>query len=323
MRAFLTIWRREWQDAVASAVGWRVSMWHLGLVALAALLGWPAAYTLGQAAWAPALAWWAYAEVLILSYLALAVPADTLAAPDAIRPGQWIYYGNASPWGVLCGQTAATMSAVLFWLLTAAPVLLLCLLLRPLPPDRLLTLLLFLTLLIFSLSQLGAWIGVAIESRPYRILAVDLAYLVVMLGSLIVRSAASARIAAYLGASLLGMLLKPLAWLAGRLIEGWQAAPLQNGPLLIVQPLDVTSTILNVSPRDVLAASAPGNIIGIAPTSPQATAAPGLMWNQIVFVYGGLALVAAALALAILKQWQRRYAHTTQAGQDSTQVKRA
>jgi hypothetical protein len=273
MRAFFTVTRRELSDALLSPLGQRITIIHLAVALLAVLFGWPVAYRLGEARWAPALAWWAYAEMIMLTYLALALPADALIREDEIRPGEWIGYGQASPLAVHLGQSVATLLALLFWLITSLPAALLGLLLSPSSPSRLLALAGFAFLLWAALSQVGAWIGVTIDSRPYRIVAVDLAFTGVMLGSLVVQAATAGR----------------------------SAAP------LFAHPLQVTALILNVSVQQALLGSAAGSLVGLS--LPAASPPPSLAeipWTSLVVIWGGVLVAAGTLTVLSLRQWRQR-----------------
>lgn len=271
MSAFLAVVRRELWEALVSPVGWRITVIHLALALLSVFLGWPVSYVLGSARWAPAFAWWVYAEILVLSYLTLAVSADVFEVDGQIRPGDWITYGQASIWAVYLGQTAATALVVMFWLLTAAPAPIMGLVLSPVSPDRLRALALFGALLLGALIQVGTWIGVTIDSRSYRIVAVDVAFSALMIGSLLVQLFSS----------------------------GSSRAP------MVAQPLEVAATILDVSAREALLGSAAGTLAGLSlPPTHSSSQLIGFPWVSLVVMYGSVLLVAGALALFSLRQWK-------------------
>lgn len=272
MSAFFSVVSYEWQQIVTSPTGWKITATHLIIVALAALLGWPTSYILGEAHWAPTLAWWAYAEVLILSYLALAVPAHLFSPIDAFKPGYWILYANASPSAFLAGQTVATLGAVGFWLLTTTPILILGLSLRPLALELLMTLLLYIALLVIMLSQFGTWLATVINALPYRTLAVDIGYLLLMVVSF--------------------------------------AFHPNNSLIPQIHPLAVVSQIIQTSPQEALATSAAGRLVRLAAiNTPPIEPPPPTLSTQIMLIvlYTIMTCIGSILALLTLRQWQRRY----------------
>lgn len=273
MQVFLAVVRREFADATVSALGRRITLTHLIIAMAAVLLGWPVSYTIGDARWAPALAWWIYAELLTLSYLAIAVPADALENDQEIRPGDWISYGQANPLLVQAGQSIAVWLAMGFWLLTALPAFLLSVALTPADPHRLLTLFGFSMLYLGALTQIGTWIGVTIDSRPYRVIMVDITFAAVMVGSLF--------------------------------IQTWPGKPAANG--ILAHPLEIAARILNISAKEAWYGSAAGTIAGLSmPVSTTSAALPTIPWLSILTIYGSIFLVAAALTVVVLRQWLQR-----------------
>lgn len=326
MKGFVDIFLHQWREALLTQSGLKITLVHLALVTGALLLGWPAAYTIGAANWAPALAWGLYAEAVVLSYLALAVPAGLFSSTNFVRPGQWILYERASPLAVYAALLFATLAVLFFWLLSTVPIMLLGLLLRPVAAETLRELLLFFTLLFLSLIQVGIWIGTAVEARTYRLLLVDIAYLVLMVGTLVLRTSVTAHVAAYLGASLLGLIIRPLSAIAQRLWQTLALETTQIQKLLAVHPLDVIGGLLRVTPKDAFAASAAGNLTGLAATSPGPAAATSLAetylvpWWHLLAFYGGTGIIFAVLSLLVLRKWQRRYTFAAKSGDEEKGV---
>jgi hypothetical protein len=271
MLVFIAIVRKELATILRSPLGRKITLIHLGVALSALVLGWPVSYILGQANWAPAFAWWVYAEILVLSYLALAVSGDVFELSEKIRPGEWVVYGVATPITVLLGQTTATLLTLLFWLLTSLPVFLLAKGLTPISPDQLRSLALFGALLLTTLTQVGMWMSAMMESRPGRIIAIDIAYAILMLGSLVFQ----------------------------RLPIG-----IENG--LLIQPLEVAAQILHVTPQEVLVGSAVGALVQstLSPTTAP-TALEALPWFSLCLVYGTILVIAGSLSFVMLRQWRR------------------
>ncbi|MGI6611880.1 MAG: hypothetical protein ACOX4G_15460 [Limnochordia bacterium] len=274
MRAFLAILRRELADAVISPFGQRLATIHLTIASLAVLLGWPISYALGAAGAAPTFAWWVYSEILMLSYLALAIPADIFPIENKIRTGDWIVYGEASIWAIHFGKTCATLLTILFWLITVIPVMLVALAISPVNSVQLASLGLFASLLLATLVQFGTWIGVTIDSQPFRVVSVDVAFVALMLGSILMQT-------------LSGVFRVPI----------------------FAQPLEVAARIMNVSAQDVFFGSAAGTLVGLSvplTTSHEASVSNSISWSTLIVIYGSLFLTACVLSLLSLRQWRER-----------------
>ncbi|MGI6081571.1 MAG: hypothetical protein ACOYEP_01680 [Limnochordia bacterium] len=272
MRAFFSVLRRELTDAVISPFGQRLTIIHLTISSLAVLLGWPVSYTLGRANAAPTLAWWVYAEILVLSYLALAVPANILPNENKIRTGDWIVYGQASILAVHLGKTAASLLALAFWLITVIPFFFVSLTISPISTEQLQALGLFVSLFLVTMVQLGTWIGVTVDSHAFRIVAVDVGFVAIMLGSILMQS------------------------LSGSL----------NIPIY-AQPLEVAARIMNLTVRDALLGSAAGTLVGLSvplTTSP-ASVSESVPWGPLMIIYGSLLVFFGVLSLLSLRQWRQ------------------
>ncbi len=274
MLVFFAIVRKELATVLGSPLGHKITLVHLGVALIALLLGWPVSYMLGQAHWAPAFAWWVYAEILVLSYLALAISGDVFELSDKIRPGEWVVYGVATPITVLFGQTVATLITLLFWLFTSLPVFFLAKALTPITAEQLRNLAFFGALLLTTLTQVGMWMSAAVESRPWRIAAIDIAYSALMLGSLVL-----------------------------------QRLPGGERSQLLIQPLEVAARILHITPQEVLGGSAVGTLVQSA--LPQTTAASEpqtLPWFSLCLVYGTILVIAGLLSFVMLRQWRNKQA---------------
>lgn len=274
MRALFAVLRRELADALTSPFGQRLAVMHLAIASLAVLLGWPTSYRLGAAGPAPTFAWWVYSEILMLSYLALAIPADVFPMENKIRTGDWVIYGEASIAAIHFGKTCAAFLAIVFWLLTAIPVMLVALVVSPIDGVHLRSLGLFVSLLLITLVQFGTWIGVTIDSQSFRIVAVDVAFVALMLGSILLQT-------------LSGVFRVPI----------------------FAQPLEVAARIMNVSARDVFYGSAAGTLVGLSvplTTGPGTSLSESISWATLITIYGSLSLASCVLSLLSLRQWRKR-----------------
>ena len=273
MRVFFAVLRRELADAVTSPFGQRLTIIHLAVSASAVFLGWPISYTLGRANAAPTLAWWVYAEIVVLSYLALAVPANIFPIEDKIRTGDWIVYGEAPIWAVYLGKTLASLLALAFWLLTVIPIFFTALAISPISIEQLQFLGLFVGLLLTAMVQLGTWIGVTVDSQTFRIVAVDVAFVAIMLGSILLQS-----------------------------LSGSFHIP------IYAQPLEVAARIMNITVRDALVGSAAGTLVGLSvplTTTPAASVSDSVPWGPLIVIYGSLLVFFLALSLLSLRQWRQ------------------
>lgn len=272
MRAFLSIVRRELSDTIASPLGQKIAVIHLILASVAVFVGWPISYPLSAARPAPTFALWVYAELIMVSYLSLAIPANALGIEGKIRSGEWIIYGGAPLWAVNASKVVATLLAIACWLLSVVPVMLIALALSPVDSSRLLILLRFSTLLVITLAQVGTWIGVTFDSQPFRAAAVDVTFILLMIGSLLVQTLSDA---------------------------------LQT--MVYVQPLEMAARILDVSAREAIISSAAGTLAGLSiAATPSTSSASDVPWTSCILLYGSLLATSCVLSLLSLKQWRAR-----------------